>query len=345
MGGVVYLVDIKEKGNSGKNFSAWPADNLISSRVVAAGIAVLILVSAIFAAYTGAQSKVILQAEGKKLEVATFAGDVGELLREQGVELGDQDKVTPLPDTPLRDGMTVEVRRAIPVTLQVGEQESLVTTAAETVGDLISENNVQLGKMDIVSPDPETKLAPDMLVKVDLVTVSAINEEVPVEFNVRRENDSKIARGITQVVQQGVKGLERRSWEVTYKNGKETGRRLVASTVIKKPVDKIVKVGALQVASRGGTDIKFSKAYDMVSTAYTHTGSNTATGVKPQVGIVAVDPSVIPLGTKLYVEGYGYCRAMDVGGKVKGNRIDVFLETRDEARRWGVRNVTVYVLE
>lgn len=338
-------MEMKTERKSEGAFLVRSADNFITSHIVAAGLAVLVLVITIFTAYTSAQSKVILQAEGEKISVASFAGDVGELLQEQGVELGDKDRVTPLPDTPLQDGMTVVVRRAVPVNLQVAGEQSLVYTAAETVGDLISENNLKLGEQDIVSPAPETKLAPEMLVKVDLVRVQTIDEEAPIKFNVRRENDNKIARGITEVVQRGTDGLERQSWEVTYTNGKETARCLVASTVLKKPVDQIVKVGALQVASRGGTDIRFSRAYDMVATAYTHTGSNTATGIKPQVGIVAVDPRVIPLGTKLYVEGYGHCRAMDVGGKVKGSRIDVFLDTREEARRWGVRNVRVYMLE
>ena len=338
-------MDIKDKVNGGKRLSVELTDNLTGSRVAAACLMVLMLVAAIFAAYASAQNNVILLVEGEQTEVRSFAGDVGELLREQGVEIGVIDKVTPLPDTTLRDGMTVVVRRAVPITLRVGEQESLVKTAAETVGDLIAENNVALGERDVVSPGPETRLEPDMIVTVDLITVSTMDEEVPIKFNVRRENDSKIARGITNVVQQGIEGLERKSWEITYKNGKEAQRRLVASTVVKKPVEQIVKVGALQVASRGGQDIRFSRAYDMVSTAYTHTGNNTATGVKPQVGIVAVDPAVIPLGTRLFVEGYGHCRAMDVGGKIKGSRIDVFLETSNEAKRWGVRKVKVYVLE
>ncbi|MCL2337794.1 MAG: ubiquitin-like domain-containing protein [Firmicutes bacterium] len=337
------MMERKESG--GKRVFTRLTDNLISSQIMAAGLAVFLLVAAIFAAYTGAQSKVILQAEGKKLQVATFTADVGALLQEQGIVLGKQDQVTPRLDTRLRDGMTVEVRRAIHVAMQVGGQDRSVTTTAGTVGDLLKENKVRLSKLDIVSPVPETKLAPDMRVKVDLVTLNAVEEEVPVAFNVRRENDGNMARGITQVLQEGVKGLERRSWEITYKNGREIGRRLVASTVIRKPMDKIIKVGALQLASRGGTEIRFSKAYNMVATAYTHTGHNTATGIKPQVGIVAVDPSVIPLGTRLYVEGYGYCRAMDVGGGIKGNHIDLFLETGAAARQWGVRQVTVYVLE
>ena len=69
----------------------------------------------------------------------------------------------------------------------------------------------------------------------------------------------------------------------------------------------------------------------------------TATGVKPQVGVIAVDPKVIPLGTKLYVEGYGNCVAADTGGAIKGNRIDVFKNTASEVRAWGRQQVKVYI--
>jgi 3D (Asp-Asp-Asp) domain-containing protein len=73
----------------------------------------------------------------------------------------------------------------------------------------------------------------------------------------------------------------------------------------------------------------------MEATAYTHTGNKTFTGTVPKVGTIAVDPKVIPLGTRLYVEGYGYGIAEDIGSKVKGNIIDVFLDTYNEAIRWG----------
>lgn len=68
----------------------------------------------------------------------------------------------------------------------------------------------------------------------------------------------------------------------------------------------------------------------------------TASGMKPQVGVIAVDPSIIPLGTKLYVEGYGNCVAGDTGGAIKGNRIDLFKNTQSECTSWGRRSVKVY---
>ena len=71
----------------------------------------------------------------------------------------------------------------------------------------------------------------------------------------------------------------------------------------------------------------------------------TASGMKPQVGVIAVDPKVIPLGTKLYVEGYGNCIAGDTGGAIKGRRVDLFMNTRKECYNWGRKSVKVYLRE
>jgi 3D (Asp-Asp-Asp) domain-containing protein len=83
----------------------------------------------------------------------------------------------------------------------------------------------------------------------------------------------------------------------------------------------------------------------MEATAYTWTGQRTKSGTWPAVGTAAVDPEVIPLGTKLYIEGYGPAVALDTGGLVKGNIIDVYLPTEDECWQWGRRQVEVRVME
>ena len=84
------------------------------------------------------------------------------------------------------------------------------------------------------------------------------------------------------------------------------------------------------------------------STAYTlykDSNAKTAYGLKPQVGVIAVDPNVIPLGTKLYVEGYGNAIAGDTGGAIKGRIVDVFFNTRDECMQWGRRQVNVWIVD
>lgn len=81
------------------------------------------------------------------------------------------------------------------------------------------------------------------------------------------------------------------------------------------------------------------------ATAYTWTGNRTATGTWPSRGTVAVDPEVIPLGSRLYVEGYGEAVAEDTGGAIKGEIIDLYMESEDECWQWGRRQVEVRVIE
>ncbi len=83
----------------------------------------------------------------------------------------------------------------------------------------------------------------------------------------------------------------------------------------------------------------------MEATAYTWTGNKTATGTWPSRGTVAVDPEVIPLGTKLHIEGYGEAIAADTGGDIKGNRVDLYMESEDECWEFGRQPVEVVVVE
>ncbi len=81
-----------------------------------------------------------------------------------------------------------------------------------------------------------------------------------------------------------------------------------------------------------------------VITAYSYScGSVTATGTYPHIGTIAVDPDVIPMGSKVYIPDYGYCRAEDTGGDIIGNRIDIFVPTDEEAYLWGVREKKVRI--
>jgi 3D (Asp-Asp-Asp) domain-containing protein len=81
------------------------------------------------------------------------------------------------------------------------------------------------------------------------------------------------------------------------------------------------------------------------ATAYTWTGYRTATGTWPSRGTVAVDPLVIPLGTELHIEGYGPAVALDTGGDIQGQIIDLYMDSYQECIEWGRRQVEVRVIE
>jgi len=79
------------------------------------------------------------------------------------------------------------------------------------------------------------------------------------------------------------------------------------------------------------------------ATAYTWTGYRTATGTWPSRGTIAVDPRVIPLGTELYIEGYGPAVAADTGGAIQGQKLDLYMDTEHECLQWGRRKVQIQI--
>jgi 3D (Asp-Asp-Asp) domain-containing protein len=131
-------------------------------------------------------------------------------------------------------------------------------------------------------------------------------------------------------------------------------RKLLKESTLKEKRDQVVAVGTKTVAqtvSRGSNG-NVSREFTVSSTAYTANCNGcsgiTATGynlkANPGAKIIAVDPRVIPLGTKVYVEGYGYAIAADTGSAIKGNKIDVFFSSQSAAYRWGRKNVKIKIL-
>ena len=92
----------------------------------------------------------------------------------------------------------------------------------------------------------------------------------------------------------------------------------------------------------------YTAAYTMEATAYLPTDGSgagiTATGIPARRGVVAVDPGVIPLGSRVYIPGYGVAIAADTGGAIRGQKVDLCMETYGECMNFGRRNIEVYVL-
>ncbi|MGC8815885.1 MAG: 3D domain-containing protein [bacterium] len=116
--------------------------------------------------------------------------------------------------------------------------------------------------------------------------------------------------------------------------------------ILKKPIDEVILVGIKELKLN---ENQILKVLEMEASAYTsgigNVGYYTATGHRVRKGIVAVDPSVIPLGTKLYIQGYGYAVALDKGSAIKGNRIDLYFENYNDVINWGRRRVKVFILK
>lgn len=229
-----------------------------------------------------------------------------------------------------------------------------------TVADAVAKAHVTLRKADIVTPSLNSAVGQRKKIVVTRIDTEEVTSQNFIEYPVQRKPDIKLAPGQKRVIQYGRYGLSKSYIQITYENGKEVKRESLRSEVIRQPEPMVVAYGPNLVASRGKTrpaaqggairntnlkPVQNGKVLNVVSTAYTHTGHRTATGIYPREGVVAVDPRVIPLGTKMYVENYGYAVAADTGGVIKGNKIDVFFDTYNQAINWGRRSVKVYILE
>lgn len=171
-------------------------------------------------------------------------------------------------------------------------------------------------------------------------------EEIPPPIQLKP--DRNLREGIRITLKEGKPGLKKVRYEIIRVRGKEE-KRVIEEKVIRPPIPTVVLQGTgRHLTSRGGVN-RVRKVLKMVATAYCAGRGGvdrvTATGVRAEYGIAAVDSRVIKLGTLLYVEGYGLALAADRGRAIKGNRIDLFMESYAEAKRWGKRVVTVYILE
>jgi 3D (Asp-Asp-Asp) domain-containing protein len=174
-------------------------------------------------------------------------------------------------------------------------------------------------------------------------------ETTPIPFKVEYEFSRTVGPGRLVSVRQGKPGRLEKIYEIHYKNGKPVGKTLIKSNRV-EPVSKLVHMGRKGYTS---SRHKFTrtKVLTMEATAYDpsagrgrHATFRTATGLRAQYGIVAVDPKVIPLGTRVFVEGYGFAIAADKGSAIKGKKIDLCYNTRSECIRFGRRDVRVHIL-
>ena len=312
-------------------------------------------------------------------EYYTTASTVGEFFSEEGLEFNERDELSHTADDPIEQGMDIEVNQAIQVTFEDGGEEQKVWTTASTVEEFLQNQDVTLNEMDEMNhteKDPLTEDQPLTITRVEKLT-DIVEEEV--DYTVETRKDDSLPKGEKEVVATGEKGLITKEYEVIIKNGEETSRELVEEKVEKESQKEVVALGTkvekkapTTIASASSTpsssssssasqtsttvsrgDTNGAKTLYMHATAYTANCSGcsgiTATGINlkanPNKKVVAVDPNVIPLGSRVWVEGYGYAVAGDTGGAINGKRIDLFIPSNSQAQSFGRKNVKVKILD
>ena len=308
-----------------------------------------------------ARSTYVIHDGGDVIVHTTFRRNVRQVLADAGVELGHSDTYTTREEG---NQLELTVHRRQSVRVWADGTLHIVETYGETVGQVLEALGIVLGPEDRVSEPLDAATATGMTIVVTRVARERItvDQVVPAEEQVYL--NTVLQPGDETVLQAGSDGSKRVTAEIVYENGVEVSRSVVNETVLVPAQERIVIRGAETAAmpsdaggdaivTAGGEVLEYAYVIDGKATAYNCPGyvGHTASGTVAEVGKVAVDPSVIPLGTKLYIVSqdgqyvYGYCIAEDTGGLIKGNKVDLYFDTWDECIQFGYRPVTIYVLE
>ena len=274
-------------------------------------------------------------ADGRETLTTSSRPTVALALREAGVTVGPGDLVVPGPLEPLAADARIELRRAHPITVALPGEHRVIYTLEPTVGAALADAGIVVPDGAFIEPSADAPVTGGMSVRVIQLGSTRTEEREYVASGVVYEEDPSLDPGETRTVD-GNDGVRVRRYEINYVDNVETGRELIDEYWDPEPVDTIVYYpperqappppAEVSAPSDGRVLRVWATWYNAASSGRPPSDPNygiTATGVRVTYGVVAVDPKVIPLGTRMYIPGYGYGVAADTGGAIKGYIIDL----------------------
>ena len=289
-------------------------------------------------------------------EVQTHRPTVQGALATAGIELRTGDLVYPSLSTTITAGQHVYLKRATEVRLRVDGQERVLHTFFGTVNQFLKQAGVQLLGADRVEPPGEATIEEGMGITVVRIKEERVVLDTPLPYTTEYVADSTLEFGEQKSVQAGEKGLLQRQVRIMYENGTEARRAVEKEWVERPPQAAVVHYGTrivLRTLQTPEGTVEYWRKMRVWATYYTPASSGKSTGhpaygitrlgLEAKKGIIAVDPSLIPFYTQLYVPGYGIGVAADTGGAIKGNVIDLAFGD-DEEINWTTAWVDIYFL-
>jgi uncharacterized protein YabE (DUF348 family) len=267
----------------------------------------------------------------------TTAPTLGEALRQAGLIVYLGDYVTPDLGTFVAPGWQVYIRRSRAATINVDGKTIRTRTLGDRVADLLMQEEIELRDKDYTIPPVTAKVDDGASVQVIRVKEDLVTESEYVPYETVWQADPTLEIDQRRVMQTGVEGVKKRTIRISYENGREVRRTVDKEWIEAAPVTQIINYGTKIVKREltlpDGSTVTYWRKIRVLATSYTAASSGkarthpefgiTATGMRAGLGIVAVDPHVINLRSKVYVPGYGLATAGDTGGGIKGRRIDL----------------------
>lgn len=325
--------------------------NLLSHNLTKCKLTVVVVLCFAMATLTGfvtANKNVTIVADGNEMVVNTVYDNPKNILKQAGIKLNNGDDYTVSTDK-ITDNSVITINRAMPVNVEIDGDIKTVRTTKKTVGELISSMNLDEDKY-FVEGDKNTQLHTDAKVKVLNVSSKLVLRDEVQNYQVIKEPDSSMIRGNEEVIQAGRNGLNRLLVREKYHKGIKVGEEVVQTSQLVRPVDQVIREGTAEPKIQSTIGLRsYSQMLYMEASAYLpYDGGGagyTALGIPARYGVVAVDPDIIPLGTRVYIPGYGEAIAADTGGAINGYMIDLCMEDYTQAIAFGRRGVEVYILD
>lgn len=335
-----------------------------------------------------AQTKYVITDGDHIIVCISSSSDPQVVIQEAGLELGESDTYTTQRGDGISE---IHINRVQMVAVNEGAQLTMVGSYGGTVADVLASLDITLSPSDILSCSLDAETYDGMSISITRVTYEDLEYDEVIPHGVKIYEDDSLEPEEKLVLAEGADGLTHVKAQITYEDGVETERTILSQQVITAPADSLIlrgvdrsvkeqensgRVDYLQsntskwtqnqsntaVSQAGsqtaaayipGTNQTYRTVLSCTATAYTCSNESgiTATGTVARVGAIAVDPNVIPLGTKMYIVSadgqyvYGYCVAEDTGGAITGNTVDLYYNTYDECIQFGRRNVLVYILD
>lgn len=304
--------------------------------------------------------------DGDEVIVHTsYATDPAEALSEAGIEVGHDEYSAEQTEDGVYD---ITVQRNNAVTVAYGGEMTQIKIEDATVADLLSRVGIPTGEGYNVSVDMTAQPVDGMLITVDHHVINQEVYTVETPFVVEEVPNPYLPEGKRIVTTEGIAGQELYTADVEYLNAKEISRTVIRKETVREVQNEVVAVGTGEYVGQqngpmiydgyiilpSGEVLTYYKTDTFKATAYTMydegCNSTTATMTPVKWGVVAVDPRVVPYGTRMFIVNadgsfiYGLATAEDCGGAIKGKRLDLYMPTLTEAFRYGRKDVTVYFL-
>lgn len=333
---------------------------------IAAVVLPVIILTVLIAPTVFAQTTYVIS-DGEQVKVyTTFATNPIAVLTQAGIDLKEDDIYTTQPGDGVEE---ITVQRSQTITINNCGQQMQVNSYGETLEMLLDRLGIPTHGDYVVSTALNTQTFDGMEVSIDCIVETEQTNTEDIPFNVVYREDPNMPQGQEKVLVEGTKGQLLKTAKVVYKNSEQISNTVIRETVALQPADRVIAIGtganasaeAKPVIGEGyiitadGQMLTYSNTAQFTATAYSHLdeGCNmiTATGTTVRTGTVAVDPSVIPYGTRMFIVAndgsyiYGIGTAEDCGGAIKNTRLDLYFDTLEKCKQFGVRQCTVYFLD